>query len=105
MDHFEVTGRQLAAARTLVGKTQSEIAKAANISVPTLKRMEASPKSVSGIPNNVMAVIRVLEAEGIRFTKPGDVCQGTGISLVNVPNVPDGPLDANNNYAEARLAA
>lgn len=105
MDHFEITGRQLAAARTLVGKTQSEIAKAANISVPTLKRMEASPKTVSGITNNVMAVMRALQAEGVQFTKPGDVCLGTGVTLGKVSGDPQCLPDANSNYAEARLAA
>lgn len=105
MDQFDLTGRQLAAARALIGKTQADIAKAANISVPTLKRMEASPKDVSGIPNNIMAVIRALQAAGIQFTKPGDVCVGAGVALMKVLDVPDGPIDANNNYAEARLAA
>lgn len=61
------TGRQLAAARTLAGKTQTEIAGEAGVSVPTLKRMEGSPGAVAGIPNNIKAVINALEAAGIEF--------------------------------------
>jgi predicted transcriptional regulator len=61
------TGRQLAAARTLVGLTQADVAARASISVPTLKRMEASDGIVVGMANNVNAVIRALEAAGAEF--------------------------------------
>ncbi len=62
-----VSGRQLAAARTLLGLTQAKIAEAANISVPTLKRMESSEDEVSGMKNNVAAVCAALEAAGVEF--------------------------------------
>jgi transcriptional regulator with XRE-family HTH domain len=104
MDHFDLTGRQIAAARTLVGKTQAEIAKAANISVPTLKRMEASPKTISGIPNNVKAVVDALREAGVQFMKPGEVCTGLGVAL-SLEHAPFDPRGPNDNYAEARLAA
>jgi len=74
-----VTGRQIAAARTLVGLTQSELAAKAMISVPTLKRMEASAGAASGMVNNVGAVVRALEAAGIIFLpENGD---GAGVRL------------------------
>ena len=63
----KISGRQLAAARTLVGLTQAEIAGRANLSVPTLKRMEASEGPVSGMQNNIDAVIRALESAGVQF--------------------------------------
>jgi transcriptional regulator with XRE-family HTH domain len=66
MDHT-ITGRQIAAARTLIGLTQAELADAANISVPTLKRMEASNGPASGLSNNVAAVRTALEAAGVEF--------------------------------------
>jgi transcriptional regulator with XRE-family HTH domain len=66
MDHT-ITGRQIAAARTLMGLTQAELADAANISVPTLKRMEASNGPASGLSNNVAAVRTALEAAGVEF--------------------------------------
>lgn len=65
-DH-KVTGRQIAAARTLVGFSQADLASAASISVPTLKRMEASEGAASGMPNNVRAVVAALEEAGLEF--------------------------------------
>ena len=62
-----ITGRQLAAARTLTGMSQQEVASASNISVPTLKRMEAREGRVTGYRNNVDAVQRTLEQAGIQF--------------------------------------
>lgn len=62
-----IVGKQLAAARVLAELTQAELAAAANISVPTLKRMEASAGAVEGMKNNVAAVVGALEAAGVRF--------------------------------------
>jgi transcriptional regulator with XRE-family HTH domain len=62
-----LTGRQIAAGRALAGFSQAELAIAANISVPTLGRMEASAGPASGYANNVDAVRRALEAAGIIF--------------------------------------
>lgn len=76
-DH--ITGRQIASARVLVGMSQPELAKAANISVPTLRRMEASPSEVKGLPNNVLAVQAALEAAGILFIQPNGA--GAGVRL------------------------
>jgi len=64
----KITGRQLAAGRALAGVTQIELAGRAVISVPTLKRMEGSEGVVTGMPNNVAAVCRALEAAGVEFT-------------------------------------
>ncbi|MGI8567764.1 MAG: helix-turn-helix domain-containing protein [Methylocella sp.] len=67
MDH-SIVGRQVAAARAFVGLTQAELAKKAKISVPTLKRMEASDGPASGLTNNVAAVRAALEKAGVEFT-------------------------------------
>jgi transcriptional regulator with XRE-family HTH domain len=66
-----LTGRQIAAARTLAGIGQDELARRANISVPTLRRMEASDGAAAGLPNNVAAVRAALEAAGVEFTNSG----------------------------------
>ena len=63
-----LTGRQIAAARALVGLSQSELAARASISVPTLKRMEGSAGQAAGAANNVTAVQMALEAAGVEFT-------------------------------------
>jgi transcriptional regulator with XRE-family HTH domain len=79
-DHI-ITGRQIAAARALLGMNQPELAKGANISVPTLKRMEASEGAASGLANNVLAVRRALETAGVEFTnsgQPGVRLKGAG---------------------------
>jgi len=64
-DH--ITGRQIAAARVLAGLGQKQVADASSISVPTLRRMEASTGPSAGLPNNVAAVRRALEAAGVEF--------------------------------------
>lgn len=66
-DQTRITGRQIAAARTLLSMGQTDLAAAASISVPTLKRMEASDGPAAGMANNVRAVIAVLEAAGLEF--------------------------------------
>ncbi|MFC3060366.1 helix-turn-helix domain-containing protein [Paenirhodobacter populi] len=67
MDEKRPTGRQLAAARALAGLSQATVAAVARISVPTLKRMEASEGPAVGMANNVEAVCRTLEAAGVEF--------------------------------------
>ena len=66
-DQSSVAGRQIAAARALLGMTQGALAEAASISVPTLKRMEASNGAAVGMANNVRAVQSALEAAGVEF--------------------------------------
>ncbi len=61
------TGRQIAAARTLIGMTQPELAERSKVSAPTVKRMEASDGPAVGMANNVEAVRRALESAGVEF--------------------------------------
>lgn len=81
MDHSSISGRQLAAARSLAELSQADVAKAANVSIPTLKRMEGASGEVPGMTNNVAAVVRALEAAGIAFLADGEVAAGPGVSL------------------------
>jgi len=74
-----VTGRQIAAARTLLGMTQPTLAGLSNISVPTLKRMEGSDGPAAGLPNNVAAVVTALEAAGVEFIPANG--SGAGVRL------------------------
>ena len=71
-DYNTITGRQIAAARTLLGIGQAELANGASISVPTLKRMEASPGPAAGMANNVRAVVLALTLAGVEFTNGGE---------------------------------
>lgn len=75
----QLTGRQIAAARVLIGLGQAELAAAASISVPTLRRMEASAGPAAGLTNNVAAVKRALEAAGVIFVDENG--EGPGVRL------------------------
>jgi DNA-binding XRE family transcriptional regulator len=66
-DNANILGRQIAASRALLRMEQTDLAKAANISVPTLRRMEASEGPAVGMANNVAAVRAALEAAGVDF--------------------------------------
>jgi transcriptional regulator with XRE-family HTH domain len=63
----QISGRLLASGRTLGRISQEELAEKANISVATLRRMEASLGPAAGLRNNVAAVRRALEAAGVEF--------------------------------------
>lgn len=76
---YQVIGRQLAAARVLAGLKQEEVAARANISLATLRRMEASEGPAAGYRNNVAAVVAVLEDAGIEFIPPNG--GGPGVRL------------------------
>ncbi|WP_082562693.1 MULTISPECIES: helix-turn-helix domain-containing protein [unclassified Rhizobium] len=75
----QISGRQIAAARALAGIGQEALAKSADISVPTLRRMEASDGPASGLPNNVRAVKQALEAAGLIFVAENG--EGPGVRL------------------------
>jgi transcriptional regulator with XRE-family HTH domain len=77
-ENKRLLGKQIAAARVLAGLSQSELATAANISVPTLRRMEANEGPSSGYVNNVEAVRRALESKIVFVDDNGD---GPGVRL------------------------
>lgn len=79
-------GKQIAAARALLGLGQVELAKMANISAPTLRRMEAGSEDVKPMTNNIRAVISVLHGMGITFLGDGDRSVGLGVSLSTEAN-------------------
>ncbi|TIO37221.1 transcriptional regulator [Mesorhizobium sp.] len=78
-DSNHISGRQIAAARALAGIAQADLAASASISVPTLRRMEASEGTASGLPNNVAAVRRALESAGVIFVDENG--EGPGVRL------------------------
>ena len=73
-----MTAAQIRAARTLVGLSQADIAKATGLSVPTIKRVE-SDRNLSVSEAAFAAVIAALEKAGIIFVvENGD---GPGVRL------------------------
>ena len=69
-----ITAAQLRAARALLGIDQRTLAEAANLSVPTIQRMEASDGVIRG---NVESLVKVIgegveskaEGRGVRLRK------------------------------------
>ncbi len=88
----QITGRQIAAARALVGMGQVELAALAKISAPTLRRMEASLSRAEGMKNNVAAVVAALEQAGVKFIDDNQTSAAGGpgvrLSLSPKPEVP-----------------
>ena len=66
-NNLSITGRQFAAARALAGLSQSELATMASVSVPTIKRIEATSGVVVAMANNLAAIRAALESAGVEF--------------------------------------
>lgn len=66
-EKYQITGRQISAARALLGMPQADLASAARVSIATLRRMESADGAAPGMANNVAAVVAALEAAGVEF--------------------------------------
>lgn len=73
-----MTGNQLKAARSLAGLSQADVAKAAGLSVPTVKRAEGSG-AVSASQDAVAAIRAALEDAGVVFLDENG--NGPGVAL------------------------
>jgi transcriptional regulator with XRE-family HTH domain len=62
-----MTAGQLRAARALIGIDQKTLADAADVSVQTIQRMEASDNLVRGVVESLAKVIAALERLGIEL--------------------------------------
>jgi transcriptional regulator with XRE-family HTH domain len=63
-----ITGEQFRAARAMARIEQADLARQANVSVETIKRLERTEGPVSANVQTVDAVTRALEAAGVEFT-------------------------------------
>lgn len=73
-----ITGRQIRAARALLGIDQRTLAELAGLSVPTIQRMEASDGTVGGTVESMTRVITAIEAAGVEIVDDGATSAGTG---------------------------
>jgi transcriptional regulator with XRE-family HTH domain len=64
---LKVSIRQLKAARTLIGWSQEELASAAGISLPTIKRLEAAEGFLGGRETTATKIKSALKKAGIEF--------------------------------------
>jgi len=63
-----ITSEQLKAARGLLRMSQRGLADAADVSLETIKRIEAKPGQVSANTRTMDAIKRALETAGVEFT-------------------------------------
>lgn len=63
----KVSIRQLKAARSLLAWSQEQLAAAAGISIPTIKRLEAQEGPLGGRDDTVRKIEAALEAAGVDF--------------------------------------
>jgi len=78
-----ITANQLRAARALLNIDQRHIAELANLSVPTIQRMEASEGVIRANVDSLMKLVSALENAGIELINPGaqSVSGGRGVRL------------------------
>jgi len=71
-----ITGRQMRAARALLGIDQRELAQKSGLSLPTIQRMESSDGVVRGNVDSLMKLVDALAA--IELIGEGAVSGGGG---------------------------
>lgn len=73
-----ISAAQLRAARALLGIDQRKLAEIAELSVPTIQRMEASDGVIRGNVDSLMKLVRALDAAGIELIAAGTASAGGG---------------------------
>jgi transcriptional regulator with XRE-family HTH domain len=78
-----ITANQLRAARALLNVDQRQIAELADLSVPTIQRMEASEGVIRANVDSLMKLVSALENAGIELINPGapSASGGRGVRL------------------------
>src|SRR5207237_4358157 len=78
-----ITANQLRAARALLNIDQRQTADLADLSVPTIQRMEASDGVIRGNVDSLMKLVSALENAGIELINPGvpSTSGGRGVRL------------------------
>ena len=73
-----MTSAQMKAARALLGWTQRRLADAADLSLPTVQRMETSEGNVRGNVDTLVKVVEALESGGVELIAEGASSPGGG---------------------------
>lgn len=81
--HPVITASQLRAARALLGLSQRELAEASGVSVPTIRRMEASKGTVRANVDTLVKIVEALGAAGVELIGEGAASPdgGRGVRL------------------------
>ena len=64
---LKVSVRQVKAGRALLDWSQEQLAAAADVSIPTIKRLEANDGPVGGRGRTVEKILNAMEAAGVEF--------------------------------------
>ena len=82
-----ITAAQMRAARALLGIDQRQLAGLAGVSLPTIRRMEASEGTVRGVVDSLMKVVDALERAGIELIGEhrASLDGGRGVRLREAP--------------------
>lgn len=73
-----ITAAQMRAARAMLGIDQKQLAACAEVSLPTIQRMEASEGTVRGTVDTLTKVIEALDRLGIELVGEGQRSEGGG---------------------------
>jgi transcriptional regulator with XRE-family HTH domain len=73
-----ITGAQMKAGRAMLGIDQRELAKLANVSLPTIQRMEASDGNVRGVIESLTKVVEAFDRAGIELISEYAPSAGSG---------------------------
>jgi predicted transcriptional regulator len=76
---LKVSIRQIKAARALVGWRQDELAHRSGISLPTIKRLEASDGALGGRADTAGKLVTALQEAGVIFIDENG--EGPGVRL------------------------
>src|SRR5215217_956862 len=83
LDRPLITAAQLRAARALLGIDQRKLAELAELSLPTIQRMEGSEDVIRGNVDSLMKLVGALDAAGILLIGEGSASAsgGRGVRL------------------------
>ena len=80
---LKVSIRQIKAARALLGWSQEDLAGEADVSIPTIKRLEASDGLLGGRTETAEKIVMALTSAGIEFINESG--GGSGVRLRKPP--------------------
>lgn len=73
-----ITAAQMRAGRALLGIDQQTLANLADVSLPTIQRMESSQGNVRGVVDTLMKVIQAFDRAGIELIAENTPSHGKG---------------------------
>lgn len=79
------TVEQLRQARAALGWTQAQVAAAAGVSVPTMKRLEGASGQLAVRLETLTLLEKAFVQNGIQFLDQGETSAGFGVAVIGAP--------------------